>query len=54
MVDKEVMETEELILLVCILVMTVTFLSIEVKTKKIMQEQARINQKLEQFLEKDS
>ncbi len=54
MVDKEVRVIEELILLVCILVMTVTLLSIEVKTKKIMQEQARINQKLEQFLEKDS
>lgn len=54
MVDKEVRVIEELILLVCILIMTVTLLSIEVKTKKIMQEQARINQKLEQFLEKDS
>jgi hypothetical protein len=54
MVDKEVREIEELIFLVCILIVTVTLLSIEVKTKKIMQEQARINQKLEQFLEKDS
>ncbi len=54
MVDKEVRVIEELILLLCILMMTVTLLSIEVKTKKIMQEQARINQKLEQFLEKDS
>jgi len=34
--------------------MTITLLSIEVKTKKIMQEQARMNQKLEQFLKKDS
>ena len=33
MVDKEVMEIEEFIF-VCILIMTVTLLSIEVKTKK--------------------
>ncbi|SEN00456.1 hypothetical protein [Paenibacillus sp. OK076] len=39
--------------IICVIIMTVTLISIEIKTKRLIQEQAETNRKLEQLLRKE-
>ncbi|WP_179283097.1 MULTISPECIES: hypothetical protein [Paenibacillus] len=39
--------------IICVIIMTVTLISIESKTKRLIQEQAETNRKLELLLSKE-